>query len=129
MFLGKIRVQSGLMQHYLRHTLFYDLVVGRAYIRVVSDEQKVLQNAQEERFGRRVHRGVLQNFKAILHIVDVHSDVVETRMELVRVFFLAFYEDLVVPLHVRVGFVLESLWENTLLKMLGQFELWEVLVT
>lgn len=80
-----------------------------------------MQYAEEEGLRRSVEGDVLEHLEAVLYVVDLEPDVVEPRMQFVRVLVFPLEEDLKVPLDIRVRFALEDFCGTRIDKKIREF--------
>jgi hypothetical protein len=76
---------------------------------VISDADEMLKNGKQVRFGGRVLHRVLDEFEALVDVVQLEPDVVETLSELVEVRLPVLVENLKLGLQVLRRVLLQSL--------------------
>lgn len=94
----EIRVAIAFVEHYLRDTFLYQLVVGGPEVEVIAYVQQMLQYRKEIRFRICIRDEILQHFEAVGHIVHVEGDVVKTLYKLLKIVLAYFIKDLKVLL-------------------------------
>jgi hypothetical protein len=76
---------------------------------VISDADEMLKNGKQVRFGGRVLHRVLDELEALVDVVQLEPDVVETLSEFVEVRLPVLVEDLQLGLQVLRRVLLQSL--------------------
>jgi hypothetical protein len=76
---------------------------------VISDANEMLKNGKQVRLGRRVLHRVLDELEALVDVVELEPDVVETLSKLVEVRLPVLVENLQLGLQVLRRVLLQSL--------------------
>ena len=82
------------MKHNLGHTLLYEFVVGWSDLGIITDAKQMLEQGEQVGLCWSVQNHVLHQLKALVHIVQLQTDVIEALSKLIKVLVPMVVEDL-----------------------------------